>query len=135
MSKQTPKKAIVSTRMEHEINVKEALNEALGHIFGCDLTSATEKQLYRALCTVVRGLLAEKNRIFNKDCTEKGRKEVYYMSMEFLVGTSLRNNLFNLGVEDEARKVLKDAGFDIEALYEMEPDAGLGNGGLGRLAS
>ena len=57
------------------------------------------------------------------------------MSMEFLVGTSLRNNLFNLGLEDKFASVLKNVGFSLSELYEMEPDAGLGNGGLGRLAS
>ena len=57
------------------------------------------------------------------------------MSMEFLVGTSLHNNLFNLKLEDKFASVLKSAGFDLAELYAMEPDAGLGNGGLGRLAS
>ena len=135
MSKQTSKKKVETSRPEHNINVKSALNDELRRIFGCDLADATEKQVYRALCTLVRELLTEKNRTFNNDCADKERKEVYYMSMEFLVGTSLRNNLFNLGIEEEARKVLKDAGYNIDALYEMEPDAGLGNGGLGRLAS
>ena len=57
------------------------------------------------------------------------------MSMEFLVGTSLRNNLYNLGEEDVIRDVLREQGIDIEHLYALDPDAGLGNGGLGRLAS
>ena len=57
------------------------------------------------------------------------------MSMEFLVGTSLRNNLCNIGMEKEFKEVLKEQGFDLEKLYELDPDAGLGNGGLGRLAS
>ena len=98
MSKQTSKKKVETSRPEHNINVKSALNAELRRIFGCDLADATEKQVYRALCTLVRELLAEKNRTFNNDCADKERKEVYYMSMEFLVGTSLRNNLFNLGI-------------------------------------
>ena len=57
------------------------------------------------------------------------------MSMEFLVGRSLKNNLYNLSMEDEMKEAVKELGFDLEKIYEMEPDAGLGNGGLGRLAS
>ena len=105
------------------------------HEFGCSIDEATEKQAYRALCTVVREMLAEKRRSYRHTCREEGRKQVFYMSMEFLVGTSLRNNLFNLGVEEGFREALAEKGFDIEKLYDMEPDAGLGNGGLGRLAS
>lgn len=114
---------------------EEMIDLECQHEFGCSLEEATEKQAYRALCTVVREMLAEKRRSFRHTCMEEGRKQVYYMSMEFLVGTSLRNNLFNLGVEEDFREALGEKGFDIEKLYDMEPDAGLGNGGLGRLAS
>lgn len=119
----------------HTLEPTQALNDALMRICGCDLNTATEKQVYRALCVIVRELLTDKNRDFDRKNEEKGQKEVYYMSMEFLVGTSLRNNLFNLGLEDLFRDALQKAGFDIDRLYEIDPDAGLGNGGLGRLAS
>ena len=122
-------------RPERVVDPKAAMQDALRRLFGCTLEDATEKEAYRALCTVVRELLVEKNRIFQERCAREEKKEVYYMSMEFLVGTSLRNNLFNLGIEQEYRAMLKDAGIDIDRLYAMEPDAGLGNGGLGRLAS
>ena len=122
-------------RPERAIQPTELLNDTLRRIFGCELADATQKQVYRALCISVRELLTEKNRVFGNRCTEKERKEVYYMSMEFLVGTSLRNNLFNLGLEAEFRKALADAGFDIDEIYAIDPDAGLGNGGLGRLAA
>lgn len=113
----------------------ELLNQETLRSFGCDVAEATELQVYKALCKVTRHLLAEKRHEFKQSYTGSGRKQVYYMSMEFLVGTSLRNNLYNLGVEAEYTAALKQAGFDIQRLYEMEPDAGLGNGGLGRLAS
>jgi starch phosphorylase len=113
----------------------ERINQETRRTFGCELKDATEKQAYKALCKVVRELLAEKNRDFRTACAEQERKQVYYMSMEFLVGTSLRNNLYNLGLEEEFAHALKSRGFDIARLYAMEPDAGLGNGGLGRLAS
>ncbi len=121
-------------RPERAIQPTELLNDTLRRIFGCELADATQKQVYRALCISVRELLTEKNRVFGNRCTEKERKEVYYMSMEFLVGTSLRNNLFNLGLEAEFRKALADAGFACRR-SAIDPDAGLGNGGLGRLAS
>ena len=122
-------------RPERVVDPKAAMQDALRRLFGCTLEDATKKEAYRALCTVVRELLVEKNRIFQERCAREEKKDVYYMSMEFLVGTSLRNNLFNLGIEQEYRAMLKDAGIDIDRLYAMEPDAGLGNGGLGRLAS
>ena len=109
------------------------LNETCAKLFSCNLSETTEKQAYKAVCTVLRELLATKRKEF-QDSFYSG-KEVYYMSMEFLVGTSLRNNLFNLGIEKQFKDVLSEQGFDIERLYELDPDAGLGNGGLGRLAS
>ena len=113
----------------------QLVEETCLRMFGCELREATEKQAYRALCVTVRMMLEDKQRAFQAETKEKERKQVYYMSMEFLVGTSLRNNLFNLGLYSEADEVLKELGFSLPKLCEMEPDAGLGNGGLGRLAS
>lgn len=135
MKKQTPKQAISDARAEKNIDVMKKVQDTLLHVFGCELNDATEKQVYRALCIVLRDLLAEKNRLFNQRNAQEEKKEVYYMSMEFLVGTNLRNNLFNLGLEEQCREGLAEFGIRLEDLYEMEPDAGLGNGGLGRLAS
>ena len=111
------------------------LHETCHRLFGCALTEATEKQAYRVVCTFVREALEEKNRAFQKRLSQNGEKKVYYMSMEFLVGTSLRNNLYNLGILDEVKALLEKQGFSLDRLCGMEPDAGLGNGGLGRLAS
>ena len=108
------------------------LDEMLLVRYGCSMTTASPQQVFRALCYVVNGMLASKSAEFYR----KNRgKQVYYMSMEFLVGTSLHNNLYNLGLEDVFTKALDKCGIDIHDLYEMEPDAGLGNGGLGRLAA
>lgn len=111
------------------------LNDTSTRLFSCNINESTEKQLYKTVCTVLREILAKKRKNFKKDFSGKEKKQVYYMSMEFLVGTSLRNNLYNIGLEEDLREVLKQEGFDLEALYELDPDAGLGNGGLGRLAS
>ena len=118
---------------------KETLVQMLTDIcnrqFGCTLEEATEKQAYKVICTATREMLADNRRAFQKKVRDEEQKQVYYMSMEFLVGTSLRNNLYNLGILSQVEKILKERGFSIEKLCAMEPDAGLGNGGLGRLAS
>jgi len=114
---------------------KEKIEQYIELNFGCDLSSAGKRQLYQAVLGVTNEILAKKRYAFTKKAKEQEVKQVFYMSMEFLVGTSLRNNLWNLGIEDDIKNMLKENNFDIEELYEMEPDAGLGNGGLGRLAS
>ncbi len=103
--------------------------------FGCSINEATKQQAYKTLCLVVKDILIDKNIEFTKSVKDKEEKQVYYMSMEFLVGTSLRNNISNLKLEKPFTAALSKAGIDIGELYDMEPDAGLGNGGLGRLAS
>ena len=115
--------------------VLRRLNETSTRLYSCNLSECTEKQAYKVVCTLLKGILAGKRKEFKDEVLPKGKKQVYYMSMEFLVGTSLRNNLFNLGLEEVFREVLKKQGFDAEKLYALDPDAGLGNGGLGRLAS
>jgi len=112
--------------------ISENLEKILEVSFGADITAANKRQVYQALLMSVNAALAEKRSNFSKKLKQQEAKQVYYMSMEFLVGTSLKNNLWNLGIEDEIKSFLKDKGFDIEDFYETEPDAGLGNGGLGR---
>ena len=119
----------------NEKEISDLLENESSKSFGCSLAEASRLQAYKSVCAVIRDLLSKKRKQFRDRFTAKERKQVYYLSMEFLVGTSLRNNLFNLDLEEEFTSVLKSAGFDLSELYEMEPDAGLGNGGLGRLAS
>ncbi len=111
------------------------LNNKAVRTFGCGIEELTKQQMFKVLCYVVRDIMIKKRKEFHDDYRANDDKQVYYMSMEFLVGTSLRNNLYNLGIEEEFRKAIEKCGFDISELYDMEPDAGLGNGGLGRLAS
>lgn len=113
----------------------QLLEDTCLRTFGCGVSEATEQQVYKTLCITVRDMLSAQRKAFTDEVTAKEKKQVYYMSMEFLVGTSLRNNLFHMGLEKGFTDVLKGYGIDINHLYEMEPDAGLGNGGLGRLAS
>ena len=114
--------------------ILQKLNETSVRLYAQTLSELTEKQAYKVVCTLLRDILSSKRKAYTASLPEDS-KEVYYMSMEFLVGTSLRNNLYNLGIEKDVRAVLKEQGFDADRLYELDPDAGLGNGGLGRLAS
>ncbi|MEA5051720.1 MAG: glycogen/starch/alpha-glucan phosphorylase [Oscillospiraceae bacterium] len=115
--------------------LKRELKDRLSKMYGTTPSSATVEQLYKALATVVREMLEEKLRYHDAKTYGEGAKQVYYLSMEFLVGRSLKNNLYNLGLEKEAAEALAESGVGLEQLYEAEPDAGLGNGGLGRLAA
>jgi len=114
---------------------KEALVAKLAGYFGVSPDEANEIQMYKATVLVTKDILIKKRAEFHKARKQAGAKRVYYMCMEFLVGRSLRNNLSNLGIQDKAKGALKELGFDIDAIYDKEPDPGLGNGGLGRLAA
>src|ERR1700692_1208353 len=88
---------------------------------------------YRATAMVVRDMLVEKMLATEARVERRNAKKVYYLSLEFLIGRSLENNLFNLGMIDVCREYLAECGFDLQLLFDYEPDAALGNGGLGRL--
>ena len=115
--------------------VKKNIEAKLSRHFGANAAEATREQLYKAAALTVKDILTDKRSKFKNKVNEVGGKRVYYMCMEFLLGRSLKTNLCNLGLQEEYRKALKSLGFDLDDLYECEPDAGLGNGGLGRLAA
>ena len=102
---------------------------------GHPVHSASDDDFYRATATVIRNILRDKRVRFMADCDARGRKQVYYMCMEFLLGRSLKNSIYNLCIQDVVRDVLSQYNVKMENLFELEPDAGLGNGGLGRLAA
>ncbi len=114
---------------------KAKIRNKLLRYFGKDVETASDEQFYTASCRVIRDILSELwLRHHDKDSTTT-EKQVYYLSMEFLPGASLKNNAFNFGIEDVLEEALNDLGRNLEDLYKLDPDAGLGNGGLGRLAS
>ena len=115
--------------------LKDELVKTLRADYGYDADDATILQMYGSVLNVVREKLLDKRGDYNESLKHSDKKRIYYMSMEFLVGRSLQNNLYNLNMEKEMRQAVKELGFDLDKIYEMEPDAGLGNGGLGRLAS
>ena len=114
---------------------KELIEGKLSHYFGVDTSEATDEQYYKAVSLIVRELMHDGLREFRKEKGNQTQKKVYYLSMEFLMGRSLKNNLYNLNLTKTFTAALKDLGISIDKLYECEPDAGLGNGGLGRLAA
>ena len=115
--------------------LKELIELKLAKTFGVRYEEASETMMYRALSLVVKDRITQKRIEFKSKVRSKGYKQIYYMSMEFLLGRSLRNHLYNIGLLDTATSVVKELGFDINKLMAIEPDAGLGNGGLGRLAA
>ena len=115
--------------------VKEEIEGVLKRHFGCTAAEASREQIYKAAAITVRNILSDKRSVYKKKVNRAGAKRIYYMCMEFLLGRSLKTNLNNLGLANAYEKALKQLGFKLNDLYECEPDAGLGNGGLGRLAA
>lgn len=113
----------------------EMIEEKIAQMFGVTGSEATIDQIYKAVATAVNDVLRAKRKVFNTKVREQKQKRVYYLSMEFLVGKSLKNNVYNLGQYKEINKALKKYDLTLEDLYEKEPDAALGNGGLGRLGA
>ena len=103
----------------------------------CNVTidAASADQIYRCLAMITRQIMSDRQKRYQSKVLGEGKKQVYYLCMEFLMGRSLRTSLFNLGLNEVAESVLADADVKIDTIYEQEPDAGLGNGGLGRLAA
>jgi starch phosphorylase len=114
---------------------KRRLLEHLVHTVGKDQVTTTSRDWYFALARSVRDLLVEMWMDSTRSSYHGDVKRVYYLSLEFLIGRSLMNNLLNTGFQDIARKALADLGRDLDEIVEEEPEAALGNGGLGRLAA
>lgn len=114
---------------------KEALTAKLAGYFGVAPEEADEGQIYKSVVLVARDILIKKRAAFHEARKKSAAKRVYYMCMEFLVGRSLKNNLCNLGIESVVKQVLDDFGFNLDSVYEREPDPGLGNGRVSRLAA
>ncbi len=111
------------------------LEDKLSNYCGVTPKDASTEQMYKAVSLTILDKLLAKKKEFNRQAKEKNAKRVYYLCMEFLVGRSLKTNLYNLGLVDQYEKILANYGVSLDELYEQEPDAGLGNGGLGRLAA
>ena len=111
------------------------IERKLSHNFGVTPDQASDELFYKACVLCLLEIMSDRRAEFKKSTDEEEAKTVYYMSMEFLMGRSLKNTLFNLELTETMSKALAKFKVKLDRLYDFEPDAGLGNGGLGRLAA
>ena len=110
------------------MNLEQQLNELTGKMYGKTIAACTDAQLYNSVLQLTKDQMEAKPVI-------TGKKKVYYISMEFLIGKLLSNNLINLGIYEELNQILTKNGKSLAVIEEAEPEPSLGNGGLGRLAA
>lgn len=118
-----------------EQEAQEMIAGKLTRYFGVSAKEATREQIYKAVVMSIKDIMLQKRQKFYLKNKKAKAKRVYYLCMEFLMGRSLKNSIYNLGIENAIQGALKKFKVSLEDLYEEEPDAGLGNGGLGRLAA
>ncbi|NCC12318.1 MAG: glycogen/starch/alpha-glucan phosphorylase [Spirochaetia bacterium] len=124
------------TRYGHTAqDIAQDFAEHLKYSQDADMYHTTQEGRYNALALTVRDRIIHQWNQSRKTQRSQSAKRVYYLSLEFLMGRAMTNNIINLGIEEEVRKALSSLGYTYEELSEVEPDAGLGNGGLGRLAA
>ena len=116
-------------------SIQRSLANRLEYIIGKDLYTATPRDWFSVAAYVARDRLVERWMETMRTYYREDAKRVYYFSLEFLIGRTLLNSVLNMGIHDEFREALVHVGIDMETLLEQEPDAALGNGGLGRLAA
>lgn len=118
-----------------DIEALSLIQKKLERYYNTSIKEASVEQLYKTLAMIVKDILLERKNQFHQRTKKANAKRVHYLCMEFLLGRTLKASLFNLGLDEVFTEALKNRGIDINDIYEQEPDAGLGNGGLGRLAA
>ena len=125
-----------NTRISHSTKaIEKDFAEHLKYTQDADVFHTTMEGRYDALALTIKDRIIHQWDISRKVQQGQKAKRVYYLSLEFLMGRAMTNNINNMGLQDEVTKALKDLGYTYEELADVEPDAGLGNGGLGRLAA
>ena len=117
---------------------KELEQQIIGKLrrnFGREVEEATSVHMFRACALVLRDIMSARELATQSQIRDSHARQVHYLSLEFLMGRSLEKNAYNLGVLPQLKEAIEDLGFSAPDLFEVEPDAGLGNGGLGRLAA
>jgi len=139
MAQQKPKPSKPSLKYDYlgydAESIKHSLAHRLEYTAGKDAYTATERDWYNVAAYVVRDRLMERWMETQRTYYRAHAKRIYYMSLEFLIGQTLTNSLINLGFADEFAKAFQDLDLNLDAIRALEPDAALGNGGLGRLAA
>ena len=102
--------------------LKEQIEKKLSHNFGVSASVASDELFYKASVLVLLDIMRERRSEFKKEVAEKEAKTVYYLSMEFLMGRSLKNNLYNLDLTEKMSKALKSFNVDIDSLYERSEE-------------
>ena len=125
----TPSKAQIIEKIKADFPKK------LQSLYSVTPEEASDKQVYQILSSIIVEVLGNKRQSFVNHTHSVGGKQIYYLSMEFLMGRSLKTSLYNLDIADEVRAMLKSHTINLDKVFDHEPDAGLGNGGLGRLAA
>ena len=120
---------LTAKKMEEALTAKLMLN------FSKTPEEATDKEMMKASALILRDMMALHSVETHKQTRRGQKKQVHYLSLEFLMGRSLMKNAYNLGVLPQLKEALEALGFKAADIFELEPDAGLGNGGLGRLAA
>ena len=115
--------------------LKQAIQQKLRLNYGCTEEQANDGEMMKACAMVLRDIMAERGVDSRQKALKEEKRTVHYLSMEFLMGRSLMKNAYNLGVMEPLREAIGELGFKAADIFEIEPDAGLGNGGLGRLAA
>ncbi|MCR5731546.1 MAG: glycogen/starch/alpha-glucan phosphorylase [Sphaerochaetaceae bacterium] len=116
-------------------DIAQDFAEQLKYSFDADVYHTTPEGHYQALAMAIRDRIIHQWDLSRKTQRAKSAKRVYYLSLEFLMGRAMTNNIINLGIEKQVKEALSSLGYKLEELMDVEPDAGLGNGGLGRLAA
>lgn len=114
---------------------KKSVLDNVKNIYRKNIDEATKQQVFQAVAYAVKDMIIDRWIATQREYEKQDVKTVYYMSMEFLMGRALGNNMINLCCYKEVKEVLDELGFDINVIEDQEPDAALGNGGLGRLAA
>ena len=127
----------MATKKENPLmeQIKKDFPEKLQMLYNVSPEEASDKQVYQVLSSIIVSILEKKRQSFVNHTHSVGGKQIYYLSMEFLMGRSLKTSIYNLELADDIRSMLKEYDINLDKIYDNEPDAGLGNGGLGRLAA
>lgn len=125
----------MTNQMFNKETFKKSVKDNVKTLYRRTLEEATPQQVFQAVSYAVKDVIIDDWLATQKTYEKEDPKTVYYMSMEFLMGRALGNNLLNLMAYDQVREALEELGFDLNAIEDQEPDPALGNGGLGRLAA
>ncbi|MCL1847283.1 MAG: glycogen/starch/alpha-glucan phosphorylase [Coriobacteriia bacterium] len=123
------------TGLPDKDHIKQEIIKKLRRRVGVTPEKATAEEVYQAVSRTVRDIVMDRSADSLAEVHRQGAKQLYYLSAEFLMGRALTNNMINLGLYEAYREAISELGFDLESIEEQEADAGLGNGGLGRLAA